>query len=96
MRKDRNSFFAETQMYGTGYANPNMMPNTPYPYQAAQSTNSFYAGAAPVNNDLESRLAKIERQIHRLESRLSKLETTLPNSYATEDIDVTTNSMYMI
>lgn len=100
MRKDRNTFFQEAQSSSMGYMpNQNMMPNG-YPYQATQASNTFYAGpdlAMNMNNDLESRLAKIERQIHRLESRVSKLETNLPLSYTSgDDIDVTTNSMYMI
>lgn len=110
MRRDRNTFFQEAQMSAMGYY-PNqtqMMPNqmnmpnqmmpNQMPCQASQPSNSFYAGPdmnSNLNNDLESRLAKIERQIHRLESRVSKLETTLPNAYATDDIEIN-NNMYMI
>ena len=109
MRRDRNTFFQEAQMSAMGYypnqnqMMPNqMMPNqmmpNQMPCQASQSSSSFYAGSGMnpnLNNDLESRLAKIERQIHRLESRVSKLETTLPNAYATDDIEIN-NNMYMI
>ena len=98
MRKDRNTFFQEANMSAMGYMpNQNMM--NPYPYQATQMSNTYYNGPDMMmgNNDLESRLAKIERQIHRLEARVSKLETTLPLNYTTDsDIDVTNNSMYML
>lgn len=76
-----------------------MMPNI-----GAQS--SFYAGMPPIagqnnispilgqNEDIESRLAKIERQINRLDHRLSKLEGQ--NTITTNDLDSNINDMYMI
>ena len=45
-------------------------------------------------NNIDSRLAKIERQINRLEHRVSKLEST-NTTYITEDIDSSGN-MYML
>ena len=95
MKKNRNSFFSEGGMYAQNY-NPNLnVPNMPY--QAGTAYNSFYAG--PNSNmmndssDLESRLAKIERQINRLDHRLTKLES---NSAIIEDYDTNTTNMYML
>ncbi len=96
MKKTRNSFFSEGNMAYQGYnPNFNMGPN---PYQASQSYNSFYTGPNPnmglANNDLESRLAKIERQINRLDHRISKLETT--SNTIIDDYDTNTTNMYML
>lgn len=103
MKKNRNTFFSEANM---NYSfNPNVPQNMPV--QSAANYNSFYSGPNPNNampvmpnpggyassSDLESRLAKMERQISRLEYRLNKLETT--NTYINEDID-NTNNMYML
>lgn len=93
MRKNRNSFFTESNMSYQGYT-PNMMdPNMPY--QAGTSYNSYYAGPnmASNGNEMENRLAKIERQIGRLEHRISKLEST--NNTYIDDIDNNGN-MYML
>lgn len=104
MKKNRNSFFSEANMNYANY-NPNMMAAN-QPFQSATAYNSFYAGPNPNyganmnmnpmydGSDLESRLAKMERQINRLEHRISKLETS--NTYITEDYDNTTNNMYML
>ena len=93
MRKNRNSFFTETNSFETG-----MMPIPPtMPYQAGTSYNSFYTGPnMGINNhsDIETRLAKIERQINRLDHRISKLEGTTNNTYV-ENYD-TTDNMYML
>jgi hypothetical protein len=102
MRKNRNSFFTESNMSYQGY-NPgvNMMPNAPY--QAGTSYNSFYTGpnmnganmnTATSSSDIDNRFAKIERQISRLEHRVSKLETTSNNTYI-DDVDNSGN-MYML
>lgn len=104
MKKNRNAFFSEANMNYANY-NPNMaMPAANQPFQSATAYNSYYAGPNPnynpgmnmyaQNSDLESRLAKMERQINRLEHRISKLETN--NTYITEDYDNTTNNMYML
>ena len=103
MKKNRNSFFTEANMSYSGYnPNMNMVPNN-MPYQAGSSYNSFYSGPnmmnAPMNqysdtNSIDSRLAKIERQINRLELRVSKLEST-NTTYITEEIDSSGN-MYML
>ncbi len=98
MKKTRNSFFSEGNMSYQGY-NPNLnMGMGVNPYQASQSFNSFYAGNNGMmnmtNNDLESRLAKIERQINRLEHRISKLEST--SNTIIDDYDTNTTNMYML
>ncbi len=107
MKKTRNSFFTESGMAYSGYIQspPNMM-NANIPYQAQTSYNSFYSGPNnmqgamsypqpyPQTDNVENRLAKIERQINRLEHRISKLEST-NTTYITEEID-TTGNMYML
>lgn len=98
MKKTRNSFFSESsyQSYNpTSNMNPQMAP-----YQA--SSNYFYQGPIPnnyntngINNDIESRLAKIERQINRMDYRLSKLENT-NNIISSDEYDGTNSNMYML
>ena len=101
MKKTRNSFFAESNFQSY---NPNMNMN-PTPYQTA--SNYFYQGPVPNNNynmpnpnmgstsDLESRLAKIERQINRIDYRLTKLENST-NIISSEDFDTNNTNMYML
>ena len=45
-------------------------------------------------DNIENRLAKIERQINRLEHRITKLESQ-NTTFVTEDID-NSNNMYML
>ena len=100
MKKTRNSFFAESSYQAY---NPNINPNfnqNPAPYQA--SSNYFYQGPIPnnyntfgTNNDIESRLAKLERQINRLEYRISKLENG-SNIISSDDFDTNKSNMYML
>lgn len=98
MKKTRNSFFSESS-YQSYNPTPNMNQQTA-PYQA--SSNYFYQGPMPnnyntntMNNDIESRLAKIERQINRMDYRLSKLENT-NNIITSDDYDITNSNMYML
>lgn len=98
MKKTRNSFFSESS-YHSYNPTPNMNPQMA-PYQA--SSNYFYQGPMPnnyntstMNNDIESRLAKIERQINRMDYRLSKLENA-NNINSSDDYDVTNSNMYML
>lgn len=87
---------------------PNAMPNNFAPYQEAQASQSFYAGPNPnanmnMNNgsydtsysELDNRLAKIERQINRLDSRITRLENTgnVTNNITESNYS---NSMYMV
>ncbi len=73
-------------------------------YGGSQASQSFYSGPVPMNynnqnmggdymSDLESRLAKMERQINRLDARVSKLESK--GIVTTDNYDNTTN-MYML
>jgi len=102
MKKTRNSFFTEANMNYANFQNPGMMPQAPnVPYQASTNYNSFYSGPAGAMNapmmdqsNIENRLAKIERQINRLDHRISKLEN-LNVTYLDNDID-TSGNMYMI
>lgn len=100
MKKNRNSFFSESNASFQGF-NPNMNMMGNVPYQASTAYNSFYAGnpspnmmGMPNDNDLESRLAKIERQINRLDHRISKLEST--SNTLIDDYDTNTTNMYML
>ncbi len=97
--------FSQSSYMGT----PNMPMNSGFQggmptYGGAQASQSFYSGPIPSNytnqniggdymSDLESRLAKIERQINRLDARVSKLESK--GIVSTENYDNTTN-MYML
>lgn len=108
MRKDRNTFFNEANFSQSSFIpTPNMGMNT-MPmngtYNQAQASQSFYSGGMPMMpsgnpmgndymSDMESRLAKIERQINRLDARVSKLESK--GLVTTENYDNTTN-MYML
>ena len=107
MKKDRNTFFQEAQMSSANYfPNPSMnMMSANSPTVASQASQSFYSGPGIypntnmmpnqnyISSDLESRLAKMERQINRLETRVSKLESQ--PTYQVDDYDHQTN-MYMV
>ena len=90
MRKTRNSFFSEGSMAYQGY-NPNMIGQIP-PFQNPNNINSYYNNLQ--TNDLESRFARIERQINRLEHRIQKLENL--DNYNHNDYDNNNTNMYMI
>ncbi len=104
MKKDRNSFFSE---YGynqsTGYIpnmnnqNMNMLPN-----QTIAANSNFYVGPTPnysnnsnVNmySDIDARMAKIERELNRLETRVSRLEGDSKNTI--DELNLGSN-MYMV
>ena len=91
MKKNRNAFFNESNTSFQGY-NPGFMP-----YQM-NANSSFSAGNMMMpnmaGNDYEERLAKIERQINRLDKRVSNLESSSIKS--TDDFESQTNNMYMI
>lgn len=105
MKKDRNSFFSE---YGfnqsTGYIpNMNMNQMGMVPNQTVSANSQFYAGPSLNNNnafmnqnmysDIDARMAKIEREINRLESRVSRLEEGGKSSG--DEVNYNTN-MYMV
>ena len=111
MKKSRNAFFSEAQMSTQSYyPQPQpMMMNQQAPYQASQSSQSFYAGPGIPNNynqntnygydysttnDIETRLSKIERQLNRIDARLNKLEST--TYYTTDNIENSNSSLYMV
>ena len=93
MKKERNAFFQNQS--ASSYFYPTGMPNM-YP-QMTNSSSNFYQGPAPIDinnnysNEIESRLAKIERQINRLDSRVSKLESESTNFDYNNS-----NNMYMV
>lgn len=76
-------------------------------FSGSQTGMNFYSGPSPMGsmgynqnnmgndymNDIESRLAKIERQMNRLDARISKLESK--GFVSTEQIENNTN-MYML
>lgn len=98
MRKNRNSFFTESNMNYSNFqaqgAIPQAMPyaNANYnPYQAQPNIAMPYVD----NSDsIENRLAKIERQINRLNARINKLES-LNTTFLDDNID-TSGNMYML
>ncbi len=89
MKKDRNTFFNEASFSQSGYIPTPNFNNMPYP-NSFPTNQSFY-GTESYSSDLESRLAKIERNLNRLDARLSKLE----NSNILNQTENPTN-MYML
>ena len=98
MRKNRNSFFTESNMnYSNFQAQGAISQAMPYananynPYQAQPNIGMPYVD----NSDsIENRLAKIERQINRLNARVNKLES-LNTTFLDDNID-TSGNMYML
>ena len=108
MKKERNSFF-ESSSYnmnamGTNFnaMNPNAIPNMgsnfyanqniPMPLPVMPNMNQGM-GMNDTFNELESRIAKLERNINRLDARISKLEGNNFYSNTTYENDGT---MYMV
>lgn len=90
MRKNRNSFFTESNM---NYSNFQTQANYPYP----QNINNMPYQQMPyidTTDNIENRLAKIERQINRLNARVNKLES-VNTTFLDTDIDTSSN-MYML
>lgn len=98
MRKNRNSFFTESNMNYSNFQAQGSIPQAmPYananynPYQAQPNIGMPYVD----NSDsIENRLAKIERQINRLNARINKLES-LNTTFLDDNID-TSGNMYML
>lgn len=104
MKKDRNTFFqnqsSSSYFYPTQPNVPMPLQQGGYP-MATESSSNFYQGPVMAPNypnqnvdtyssELESRLAKIERNINRLDTRVSKLESEIqtnvnPNEYVTNN-----------
>ena len=102
MKKNRASFFNETMDYYNTQM-PNMIPNPntmPNAMQYSMSQSGFYTGNMPQGNpyigdDLNTRLAKLERQINRLEHRINSLEQNT-TSFSKDENETTINNMYMV
>ena len=103
MKKDRNAFFQNNSSSSYFYPTNTMMG--PYP-MATESNSNFYQGPViPMQggynqgndymSELESRLAKIERQINRLDTRVTRLESESPSNLPNGN-EYTTNNMYMV
>lgn len=105
MKKDRNAFFQNQSSSSYFYPTQPGMPMNPgmgaYP-MATESNSNFYQGPVMAqmpnqnvesySSELESRLAKIERSINRLDTRVSKLESELSTNIGSNDY-VTNNYM---
>ena len=92
MLRNRNSFFPENNINSVNPGMPQNMPGYQIP------NNQQYYNQMPMNQqmpnfseDIDSRIAKIERQINRLDARLSKLESA--SKIVNDDMS---SSMYMV
>ena len=99
MRKERNAFFEQQAYNSAYYPTPNMnMMGSNIPSIASTSSQSFFQGPNINNsngeNDLDYRLAKMERQINRLDTRVSKLENS--KDINTTDSFNDNSNMYML
>jgi hypothetical protein len=94
MKKDRNSFFSE---YNYNSMNTGMAPNMMVPNQGVSANSNFYAGPMNPNmyTDIDSRLAKIERELNRLDVRVSRLEGSTTSNIP-DNSNYSSNSMYMV
>ena len=107
MKKNRNTFFQESSYQSY---NPNMaLGGAPYQtasnyyyqgvvpmnQQMQSNYNTGYNSMQNNNNDIESRIAKIERQLNRIDYRLSKLEN-VNNVVSSDDFDINNSNMYML
>lgn len=92
MKRNRASFFNETMDYYNTQM-PNMVPNNG---MSMMNQSGFYASNMPYSqDDFTSRIAKLERQVNRLEHRINILEQN-SISYSTDEKDTTINNMYMV
>ena len=92
MLRNRNSFFPDTNINNV---NPGMQTNNP---GYLTPINQPYYNQMPLNQqmpnyseEIDSRIAKLERQINRLDARLSKLENA--SKIVNDDLS---SSMYMV
>ena len=109
MKKTRNSFFSESNFQtfnpnmnpapyqmASNYFYQQSAPNTPMNNQIPNNYNTMNTmNTMNINNDLESRLAKIERQLNRLDYRLTKVENST-NVISSDDFDTNNSNMYML
>ena len=91
MLRNRNSFFPDTNINNMSSGMPQgqqMMPTNPNMYGAPMMQQM------PINmnnEDIEARIAKLERQINRLDNRITKLENA--SKIVNDDLS---SSMYMV
>lgn len=92
MLRNRNSFFPETNINNVNPGIPQNMPGYQMP------NNQPFYNQMPLNQqipnyneDIDSRIAKLEKQINRLDARLSKLESA--SKIVNDDMS---SSMYMV
>ena len=91
MRKDRNTFF-EQQSYNSGFF---PSPNYNMPSITSTSSESFYQNPyANYNNDIDSRLAKLERQVNRLETRINQMESNNTLKTTNDDYNMNTSKFF--
>lgn len=108
MKKDRNSFFSQFGSYGYNnqpYMQPGMNMQPPampqvssnMSYQMNQPATVGTAGSVyPMDDNIDARISKLEREINRMDSRISKLEQTQSSINATNTDYNFANSMYMV
>lgn len=84
MKKNRNAFFNDVNPM---FQNQMMLnyPNMQMPNQMMPANFNM--------QDIEERLAKIERQITRLDKRISKIESS---TISTDDFETNSSNMYML
>lgn len=89
------------QMMNPQMMNPLMINNNMMPYQSASNSSSFYSGPDPMmntypsnnlNNDYDTKISRLERQVQKLDNRLTKLEEA---SFKNDETNITSN-MYML
>ena len=84
----------EKNGYSSGIYTNKYFFTTYLDYKKLEEKYTIWVAQYNDTNTIDSRLAKIERQINRLEHRVSKLEST-NTTYITEEIDSSGN-MYML
>ena len=84
MKKNRNAFFNDMNPMFQNQMMPNY-PNMQMPNQMMPANFNM--------QDIEERLAKIERQITRLDKRISKIESS---TISTDDFETNSSNMYML
>lgn len=92
MLRNRNSFFPETNINNVNPGIPQNMPGYQMPNnQPFYNQMPLNQQISNYNEDIDSRIAKLERQINRLDARLSKLESA--SKIVNDDMS---SSMYMV
>ncbi len=92
MLRNRNSFFPETNINNVNPGIPQNMPGYQMPNnQPLYNQMPLNQQIPNYNEDIDSRIAKLERQINRLDARLSKLESA--SKIVNDDMS---SSMYMV